>query len=221
MTIRGPARLGIEPGVSPPSQRERRSMQPPLVTSSGSSAMATGELLTGLGPLGARSFSAFVAVYLQASSATTAAGSNGSTNHVGLDHLVEQIVDVLPITGAGVTLIDPKLEPRYVAASDFSAMNLEGLQTEFGEGPCIAAYQARAPVFVADLQAENRFAAFRLKALEIGLKAVFTFPLRQEDNCLGALDLYSHAAGALTGHEAEAAQTLGRRDGGVFDQRSK
>jgi hypothetical protein len=58
-----------------------------------------------------------------------------------LDHLVQQIVDVLPITGAGVTLIDPKLAPRYVAASDDSAMHFEALQTELGEGPCIAAYQ--------------------------------------------------------------------------------
>jgi diguanylate cyclase (GGDEF)-like protein len=125
-----------------------------------------------------------------------------------LDHLVQQIVDVLPITGAGVTLIDPKLEPRYVAASDNSAMHFEGLQTELGEGPCIAAYRARTPVLVADLRAENRFATFKPRALEIGLRAVFTFPLRQGDSCLGALDLYRDAVGELTPYETEAAQTL-------------
>ena len=87
-------------------------------------------------------------------------------------------------------------------------MHFEALQTELGEGPCIAAYRARTPIFVADLEAERRFATFRLKALEIGLKAVFTFPLRREDNCLGGLDLYRDATGVLTPHEAEAAQTL-------------
>jgi diguanylate cyclase (GGDEF)-like protein len=125
-----------------------------------------------------------------------------------LDQLVQQIVAVLPVTAAGVTLIDPKLEPRYVAASDESAMHFEELQTELGEGPCVAAYRARTPVLVADLQTEHRFATFRLRALRIGLKAVFTFPLRQGESCLGALDLYRDATGALTADETEAAQTL-------------
>jgi len=35
-----------------------------------------------------------------------------------LDHLVRRIVDVMPITAAGVTLISPGIRPRYVAASD-------------------------------------------------------------------------------------------------------
>ena len=125
-----------------------------------------------------------------------------------LDHLVRQIVDVLPITGAGVTLIDPKLAPRYVAASDSSAMHFEEIQSELGEGPCIAAYRTRTPILVDDLQADDRFATFRLKALQIGLRAVFTFPLRQGESCLGALDLYRDTVGALTPHEAEGAQTL-------------
>jgi diguanylate cyclase (GGDEF)-like protein len=125
-----------------------------------------------------------------------------------LDQLVHQIVAVLPITAAGVTLIDPKLEPRYVAASDDSAMHFEELQTELGEGPCVAAYRARTPILVDDLQTEHRFATFRVRALRIGLKAVFTFPLRQGESCLGALDLYRDATGALTAHETEAAQTL-------------
>ena len=32
-----------------------------------------------------------------------------------LDHLVERIVDVLPVTAAGVTLISAGVAPRYVA----------------------------------------------------------------------------------------------------------
>jgi hypothetical protein len=49
-----------------------------------------------------------------------------------LDQLVLRIVEILPITGAGVTLITPTTEPRYVAASDEAALRFEELQTELG-----------------------------------------------------------------------------------------
>ena len=68
-----------------------------------------------------------------------------------LDHLVKRIVDVMPVTAAGVTLITPGVEPRYVAASDQSALRYEKLQTELGEGPCLAAYHTGEAIAVPDL----------------------------------------------------------------------
>jgi len=69
-----------------------------------------------------------------------------------LDHLVVRIVDVLPITAAGVTLISPTSEPRYVAASDDSALRFEELQSELAEGPCLASYKTGEAVVVPDLR---------------------------------------------------------------------
>ncbi|MEO6469569.1 MAG: EAL domain-containing protein [Acidimicrobiia bacterium] len=43
-----------------------------------------------------------------------------------LDHLVVRIVEVLPITSAGVTLIAPGAYPEYVSASDEDALRLPG-----------------------------------------------------------------------------------------------
>ena len=57
-----------------------------------------------------------------------------------LDHLVQRIVDVLPVTAAGVTLIHDGEAPRYIAASNDEAMRYERLQTEIGEGPCLTAF---------------------------------------------------------------------------------
>src|SRR5437763_537541 len=74
-----------------------------------------------------------------------------------LDHLVERIVDVLPITATVVTLISLGADPRYVAASDESALRFEELQTELGQGPCLLAYQTGNAVAVADLRDESRF----------------------------------------------------------------
>jgi diguanylate cyclase (GGDEF)-like protein len=125
-----------------------------------------------------------------------------------LDHLVKRIVEVMPISAAGVTLISPGRHPRYVAASDESALRFEELQTELGEGPCLAAYTTGEAVAVADLREETRFPAFAPRAVEAGLSAVFTFPLRDGSERLGALDLYRSTPGPLDAGTMEAAQTL-------------
>ena len=125
-----------------------------------------------------------------------------------LDHLVKRIVDVLPINGAGVTLIEPPAAPRYVAASGESSLAFEKLQAQLGEGPCLAAFRTQDPVLVPDLQADERFVVFGPRARDIGLQAVFAFPLRHGLRCLGALDLYRNTPGALDADEAASAQTL-------------
>lgn len=125
-----------------------------------------------------------------------------------LDHLVERIVEVLPISAAGVTLISPDTDPRFVAASNTSALRFERLQTELGEGPCLTAYRTGEAVSVPDLREEPRFPEFAAGALDAGLMAVFTFPLRNGDERLGALDLYRETPGSLDGVTMEAAQTL-------------
>jgi diguanylate cyclase (GGDEF)-like protein len=125
-----------------------------------------------------------------------------------LDHLVERIVDVLPVTGAGVTLIWPGAAPHYVAASDSSALRLEQLQTALGQGPCVAAYTTGEAVAVPDLTVDTRFDDFRSAALAAGGAAVFAFPLRHADERLGALDLYRDVPGSLDARDLAAAQTL-------------
>jgi diguanylate cyclase (GGDEF)-like protein len=125
-----------------------------------------------------------------------------------LDHLVVRIVDVLPISAAGVTLISPGEQPHYIAASDDAAMRFEQLQTELGEGPCLVAYREGEAVVVPDLGADDRFPIFATRAIEEGLGAVFTFPLRHDDQQLGALDLYRTSPGPLNAGAMTAAQTL-------------
>ncbi len=125
-----------------------------------------------------------------------------------LDRLVKRIVDVLPVTGAGVTLISADLDPRYVAASNESALRLEELQGEVGEGPCLAAYHSGEAISVPDLRAMEWFPTFSPRALEAGLAAVFSFPLHHADLQLGALDLYRDEPGPLSPDSLVAAQTL-------------
>ncbi len=125
-----------------------------------------------------------------------------------LDHLVHRIVDILPISAAGVSLITPTTHPHLVAGSDESAVRYEMLQTTLGEGPCLAAYETDGPISIPDLAEDDRFPRFAKSAREEGLVAVFTFPLRNDDRCLGALDLYRTTVGALDAEDMETAQTL-------------
>ena len=125
-----------------------------------------------------------------------------------LDHLVERIVDIMPITAAGVTLISPGVRPRYIAASSTAALKFEMLQIDLGEGPCVATYLNDVAVSVPDLAQEDQFPTFTARALEAGLAAVFTFPLHHGGRRLGALDLYRDTPGGLTADSMAAAQTL-------------
>ncbi len=125
-----------------------------------------------------------------------------------LDRLVRRMVDIMPITGAGVTLISESTSPHYVAASDGVALRFEELQTVLDEGPCIIAYQTGEAVAIAVLRDEDRFPRFVPRALEAGLEAVFAFPLHHGDTQLGALDLYRDSPGALTNESMVMAQTL-------------
>ncbi len=125
-----------------------------------------------------------------------------------LDHLVTKIVDLMPVSGAGVSLIGADNKSRYIAASDASALLFEQVQSDLGEGPCLAAYASAAAVSVPDLAADERFPRFAPAALDAGLAAVFTFPLGRGAASLGALDLYKNSPGALDQQDMEAAQTL-------------
>src|ERR1039458_8796601 len=111
-----------------------------------------------------------------------------------LDHLVKRIVEIMPVTAAGVTLISEGLEPRYIAASNGSALRYERLQSELGEGPCLEAFRAGEAISVPDLESEDRFPRFSSRALAAGLGAVFTFPLNHGELRLGA-DRKSVASG--------------------------
>ncbi len=125
-----------------------------------------------------------------------------------LDDLVDRIVEILPVSAVGITLISPGKAPLYVAASDESALRFEKLQTQLAEGPCLLAYESGDAVLASDLREEERFPRFVKAALLDGLAAAFTFPLLHGDGRLGALDLYRDSPGRLAADDVGASQML-------------
>ena len=125
-----------------------------------------------------------------------------------LQRLCDRVVEVLPVTGAGVMLDDEAGDLRFVAASDDTVRQIEGLQIELGEGPCLHAYQTGESVIVADLEDGEWFPRFAPKAIAAGLRAVYSFPMRHEQDRIGALNLYRAEPGMFADEDRVAGQTL-------------
>ena len=115
-----------------------------------------------------------------------------------LDRLARRVLEVIPADGAGVLLLDEQARLHFTAATDKRILVIERLQLELGEGPCILSFESGDAVISPDLSEETRFAQFAARALEEGLGAVHSFPLRLDGRRLGALDLYSLAPHALS-----------------------
>lgn len=125
-----------------------------------------------------------------------------------LDHLVDRVVEVIPVDGAGVLLMDSDVEHRFVAASDDMILGVETLQMDLQEGPCLDAYRTGRHVAVRDLARDTTFARFSPAAALAGLGAVYSFPLRLDDRQLGALELYAKEPLELSEADLVGAQTL-------------
>jgi GAF domain-containing protein len=125
-----------------------------------------------------------------------------------LSVLCDRVPEVLPVDGAGVMLTGQDGHLRFVAASDQLVRNIEALQIELGEGPCLQAFETSDQVVVTDLAASRRFPQFGPRAIESGLRAVYSFPMRFEHRRIGALNLYRGQPGPFAVADRLAGQVL-------------
>jgi hypothetical protein len=114
--------------------------------------------------------------------------------------LCEVCAEVTGATGAGIMLMSGDVPRGSLCTTDDVSAVIEELQFALGEGPCVDAYQNDRPVLEPDLAhpTVRRWQAFAGPAIEAGVRAVFGFPLQVGAVRLGALNLYSDAAGPLT-----------------------
>jgi hypothetical protein len=109
---------------------------------------------------------------------------------------------LIDVKGAGVVLLSERRTLGNVCVSDPATQAVEELQYTLGEGPCIDAFHAKAPILVADLEHfDGRWREFRRGALAAGMRAAFGFPLLVGASCIGALNLFHDRPGALSGEQ--------------------
>lgn len=108
---------------------------------------------------------------------------------------------------AGISmLIEGK--PTSAAVSDRLAVEVDLVQYETGEGPCLAAIADSQVVRIDLLPMETRFSRFAPGALALEINSVLSTPLDARGRTVGALNLYSRLPEAFDARAEEAVQPL-------------
>jgi GAF domain len=111
--------------------------------------------------------------------------------------LAQACVEVLRVTGAGVSITDGVRVP--LGASDATAARAEALQSTLGEGPCLDATATSEPLVVGETSMAARWPMFHRELLaQTPFRSVASIPLKSsQPQRFGALDLYSVDPDAL------------------------
>jgi GAF domain len=117
-----------------------------------------------------------------------------------LSRLCHAGVDMLPVDGAGVSLIADDYH-RCIGSSDSFSASIEALQGSFRTGPCFDAVILGEPVLAPRLNCQpmrDRWPGFTQSAVAAGARSVFGFPMMVKGVAIGALDLFAKKPQDLT-----------------------
>ena len=109
-----------------------------------------------------------------------------------LAELTKSVAAVLGLGGSGVTMAEQgKLQ--FVTALTQDSKELERSQQVHQEGPCRDAYETGEVVRVTDVRQESaRWPDYSALAADLGVAGVAGIPMRQGDEVIGALNIYSN-----------------------------
>ncbi|MDQ0734747.1 GAF domain-containing protein [Arthrobacter agilis] len=150
------------------------------------------------------------------------------TAHAAVDGLAGIARDIIgPAQGAGVSLIDTDGTRVSVGATDSRVLEADDLQYELGQGPCMSAWSAGKPVYIADTHTDQRFTEWTSAVIPLGVRSCLSVPLLDKPAGLGAMKIYSNTTDAfsdedrrlLTNLARSAAALLGHIQGSDIPQR--
>jgi len=111
---------------------------------------------------------------------------------------VRKVVSV-GMTGVAVTVLTPGAAGEVIWRTDGSSASFEDLHFTLGEGPAVDAAAVGQLILEPDLAAvpPQRWPVFTPAALELGVRAVFAFPMQIGAIRLGVLLAHRNAAGPM------------------------
>jgi len=125
---------------------------------------------------------------------------SGTADHepLSLATLCRGCVDLLPVSGAAISLMAPAHSQSVASAFDGRARAVQDMEFTLGEGPALDAHALGVSVLVPDVRSQaRRWPQFSAAAAAMGVEAVFALPLVTAAASIGVLVLYRDEAGAL------------------------
>lgn len=123
--------------------------------------------------------------------------------------LVDDSVELLNATAAGLLLGDHHDTLRVLASSSEQTRLIELFQLQSDAGPCLDAYRTGTQVLVDDLIGQAaRWPVFGDRVLAEGFRAVYALPLRLRNQRIGAVNLFCARPGALSPADVAVGQAL-------------
>lgn len=106
--------------------------------------------------------------------------------------LASALRDVIPhSTGAGVSLINADGRGETIGATDSVVLQVDKLQYDLGQGPCLSAWAQQRAVIIQDTREETRWPEWTAAVADFPLRSVLSAPLTPEGRPIGALKVYS------------------------------
>ena len=126
-----------------------------------------------------------------------------------LHECIERCQEALGVDAGGVMLEHEDGTLRLAAATSQKMEHYEEAEIRNDEGPCIDAYRNVEQVVAEDLdRSSDRWPKAAAAALDLGMRAVYAFPLRLRDDCIGALNLYRESTGPFGDDDVRLAQAF-------------
>ncbi|MFS0885410.1 GAF and ANTAR domain-containing protein [Aeromicrobium sp. 179-A 4D2 NHS] len=128
----------------------------------------------------------------------------------GLDAIVRTAVLALPgFDHAGISALDRHHGFETVSGTDQLVWELDSLQYDLAEGPCVDAAGGEPVVVAGNALHERRWPRFMAAAAERGLHAQIGVRLDVDGKTYGCLNLYATRPLTLDGRDVELAQLFG------------
>lgn len=108
---------------------------------------------------------------------------------------------------AGIILIIEG-EPTTAAVTDRLAVEIDLVQYETGQGPCLGAIADSEVIRIDVIEKDSRFTRFAPGALDLEVNSFLSLPLTANGRVVGAFNLYSRRPGAFDEEAERVAQPL-------------
>jgi GAF domain-containing protein len=134
-----------------------------------------------------------------------------------LEEILAKVVDLaqrsIPGTDAASITTIVKDVATTTAATGQLALQADEHQYQLGRGPCMDAALAQQAVMVTDMQADDRWPEYAMRAVGEGVGSSLSVPLPVQDRALAALNLYSEQLGAFDDESRAIATEFAHRAG--------